>query len=71
MRIVPDIPLTLKDISTALNSKEKYSDIFINAFTTDSRLAVKGDVFIAVDGEHESGEKYVENAKNITDMNFL
>lgn len=64
MRIVPDIPLTLKDISTALNSKEKYGDIFINAFTTDSRLAVKGDVFIAVEGECESGEKYVKEAKN-------
>ena len=64
MRITPQIQITLNEISECLNCPAKpYYDNRVLAFTTDSREIQKGDVFIALDGDLQSGELYKAQAK--------
>lgn len=63
MRIKLDIPLP----KTLLPSLEKSFDItdlpdFFTAVTTDSRLVEKGDIFIAIKGNRQDGNDFLEEA---------
>ena len=65
MRVKLDTPLFVGEICKATNALPDTSISpmqKIEAVCTDSRECLKGDLFIALCGEHESGEKYVENA---------
>ena len=64
MIITPEIPLTLDCISSAAISVKNYTEnkkIF--RIVTNSKEALPGDLFIAVDGERESGESYTKEAR--------
>ncbi|MBE6643994.1 MAG: UDP-N-acetylmuramoyl-tripeptide--D-alanyl-D-alanine ligase [Ruminococcaceae bacterium] len=64
MRIITKLPLTLGEIAFALQDSHKESeDQFIQAITTDSRKAEKGDLFIALNGDKSSGEDFIEEAR--------
>lgn len=64
MIITPEISLTLDDISGAIISVKNYSkNKVVNRIITNSIEAIEGDLFIAIDGEHESGESYTEDAR--------
>ena len=64
MRVKLDTPLSLREISLALGTVTK-KDIHISAITTDTREAQSGDLFIALSGENDNGEKYIEAAKEM------
>lgn len=64
MRITLQIPLTLKEIATALEIDAKaYGEAKINAISTDSRVTEKGDLFIPLKGINADGEAFVGEAK--------
>lgn len=65
MRIELRFPLMLSEIYKSLlqaSSLPFGSDIQINAITTDSRECEPNDLFFAIRGEHEDGEKYIAQA---------
>ncbi len=65
MRIKTDIPLFLNDISKSLFLNKIFSENQpINAITTNSKLAKRQDLFIALQGISSSGEEYIDEAKN-------
>ena len=62
MRIKTEIPLTLSMIGTLFDSRIS-SDAEINAITTDSRLAEKNDLFIALRGERFDAHTFIDDVK--------
>ena len=65
MRIKLDIPLSVEEICKAASGKARknlYGNKYINAVCTDTRECKKDDLFIALDGKTDSGEKYVSDA---------
>ena len=62
MRVTLDIPLSLWEIVNAVGSKSNPENKYINAICTDTREAHSGDLFIALNGENQSGEKYIKEA---------
>ena len=64
MRIVPEIRITLYDISKALClPQKKESAKPINAITTDSREVISGDLFVALRGDLFNGEDFIGEAR--------
>lgn len=66
MRIVPETPLTIEEISRITGSELKSeipSETLINGITTDSREICGGDLFVTLKGERFDGEEFIENAK--------
>ena len=65
MRVELDIPLHLDEIVKAVNAKKYYKkrlNSIIRAITTDTRECEEGDLFIALKGQCDSGERYVSEA---------
>lgn len=63
MRAELDIPLAVSEIRSLFGDDAKCdNDRYIRAITTDTREAEKEDLFIALRGDGESGESYVEYA---------
>ena len=63
MRVILDIPLSINDVLFAVNAKHaSSSDGFIRAICTDTREAEAGDLFIALPGNGNNGESYVDSA---------
>ena len=65
MRAELEIPFGIKEIyeiTGAVFSDATEPSITINAITTDTRECKENDLFIALNGENESGEKYVREA---------
>ena len=65
MRVILDIPISINEICEAINAsvcKAFDKSILITAITTDTRECEKGDLFIALDGALDSGEKHVSSA---------
>ena len=62
MRVELDIPLSLREISYVTKSKSAPRDKYISAISTDTREALYNDLFVALTGENESGEKFVDDA---------
>ena len=65
MRVTLEFPFLVSDVLNALRLSTPpgiapHSEI--KAICTDSREALKNDLFIALDGEHDSGERYVRDA---------
>ena len=68
MRIKLDIPLTLDEIRKAIGADEyggTIENIRIDTLCTDTRECQRGDLFIALVGENDSGDKYVADALKI------
>ena len=65
MRVLLDIPLTVGEICRAsLGTAPAYvcPDSPVKAICTDTRECRKDDLFVAVSGVYESGEKYISEA---------
>ncbi len=62
MRVELYIPLTLNEIARACGARGTPSDEYVTAVCTDTREARSKDLFIALDGEGDSGEEYVAQA---------
>ena len=64
MRISLDSPLDIREICDALHTQAPGSALgkAIMAISTDTREAIDGDLFIALDGDNASGEDYVSEA---------
>ncbi len=63
MRIKLDIPLYINELLNALNADKVKTDVSrISYITTDSREVECGDLFIALGGALDNGEKYVNEA---------
>ena len=65
MRVKLDIPLTVEEICSIANGNPgELTNLneYIQAICTDTRECKHKDLFIAIDGENESGEKYVGEA---------
>lgn len=62
MRIIPKLPITLKEISNVTNSSITNSET-IGAITTNSKEVCPGDLFVAIKGESLNGEDFTEEAK--------
>ena len=65
MRAELEIPFGIKEIyeiTGAVFTDASEPSITINAITTDTRECKENDLFIALNGENESGEKYVREA---------
>ena len=63
MRVEINAPLSLGEISKILGIKNPYRDeTVLSAITTDTREVQENDLFIALKGETDSGEKYVNEA---------
>ena len=62
MRVELDIPLSLREISYVTKSKSAPRDKYISAICTDTREALYNDLFVALTGENERGEKFVDDA---------
>lgn len=64
MRIPLSVPLTINEIfensPSVINFKK---DANVRAITTNSKEVEKNDLFIAIKGDKEDGEKYTEDAK--------
>lgn len=64
MRIVPEIPLSISEISYALGISTSECNIStVNAVCTDSRALEKNDLFVALKGDNVSGENFTAEAK--------
>ncbi len=64
MKILLDIPLTLKQIANFCKGILLSDSIpTVNYITTNSKLAEKGDLFIALNGKNTSGALYIDEAK--------
>ena len=64
MRIVLSFPLSYLEIADAIGAEKKRGRAFtVGAITTDSREAKPLDLFVALDGELDSGEKYTDDAR--------
>ena len=60
MRLELKAPISLGEISRAIDAPlSSPNDRSIYAITTDTREAMEGDLFIALAGDGDSGEKYV------------
>ena len=65
MRIRLDIPLYTEEIINAVSlPKAEKNAKKIEYITTDSREVERGDLFVALNGPYESGERYVSEAKS-------
>ena len=65
MRIRLDYPITIREICDATNATilgNLNLNSSINYICTDTRECVAGDLFIALQGENDSGEKYINEA---------
>lgn len=65
MRIKLDLPLSVSQICTAVNAaipSNTNTEACVSAICTDTRECAEGDLFIALSGENDSGEKYIEYA---------
>jgi UDP-N-acetylmuramoyl-tripeptide--D-alanyl-D-alanine ligase len=62
MRIIPKLPITIKEISCITNSSTTNDDA-IGAITTNSKEVYPGDLFVAIKGESLNGEDFAEEAK--------
>lgn len=65
MRIKLDLPLSIGEICEWLNTPLPIctqSSEIVKYICTDTRECHQGDLFIALDGENDSGEKYVNEA---------
>ena len=65
MRIRLDYPLNIREICNATNATPIGNfnlNSSINYICTDTRECVAGDLFIALQGENDSGEKYINEA---------
>lgn len=62
MKVILEIPLTIKEIAAAIGAVYEGSDRRIRGVTTDSREAERGDLFFALVGQHTNGECFVEDA---------
>ncbi len=54
--------LTLKEAAAAIGATTRGQDATFSAVTTDSRKVVKGDLFIALSGEHFNAHDFVSQA---------
>ncbi len=64
MRIILSYPISSHEISRAVSGREKaVSDFTVTAIVTDSREAKSGDLFVALKGEDNSGERYIKDAQ--------
>ena len=59
------IPLSLSEISQAIDGQLVGTDLTINAITTDSRALNTGDVFLALKGPNFDGHKFVVSASEL------
>lgn len=65
MIITSEISLTLDDISNSANSVKNYKENKrIKRLITNSKEAQPEDLFIALEGEYESGENYTDEARS-------
>lgn len=55
--------ITLSQLVNLLNAKLKGDDVSFKAVSIDTRTIEKGDLFIAISGEHFDGHDYVESAE--------
>ena len=65
MRVKLDIPLSIYEICAAINTSLPpviNSNIPITHICTDTRECQESDLFIALPGENDSGEKYIDEA---------
>ncbi len=65
MRIRLSHPLTLKEIAGALNNHSEDTRTLIEYISTDTRELLRGDLFVALSGIEESGEKYTHRARSM------
>lgn len=63
MRVDLQIPLALSELSVLLKAPINATNVKIKTVCTDTREAEAGDLFIALRGENDNGEKYVSDAK--------
>ena len=63
MRVNLEIPIDLNELADLFKAPPRFLNIHINAVCTDTREANAGDLFIALCGENDSGEKYIDEAK--------
>ena len=59
------IPLTLIELSTAINGQLLGESLTINAISTDSRALQAGDVFLALQGPNFDGHKFLTQASEL------
>ncbi len=65
MRIKLDIPLHIREIAHAIDAIKydvKTKEAIIDTICTDTRECIANDLFIALNGEADSGERYVDSA---------
>ena len=63
MRVNLEIPLSLDELCILLKAPPIIPSAYVKAVSTDTREANEGDLFIALCGERDSGERYVSEAK--------
>ena len=63
MRIELAFPCTAEEISEAVGRPTTATGTVIRAITTDSRLVLPGDLFVALRGERTDGHRYLSEAK--------
>lgn len=63
MRIIPKLPITLREIADATNTNITSNESIV-AITTSSKEVCPGDLFVAIKGETANGEDFTEEAKN-------
>ena len=61
MRISLDVPFTLAEIAHITSAKQRGKNAIIRALTTDSRECEAGDLFIALRGEKDNGNAYLND----------
>lgn len=65
MRIILSFPLSSDEIADAIGCEKKYKHAFtVEAIVTDSREAEAQDLFVALEGDSDTGEKYIYDARN-------
>ncbi len=64
MRIIPEIRITLDEVKSATRATASYQmNAVIGAIVTNSKEALPGDLFVAIPGEHNCGDDYIDEAR--------